>query len=404
MSPFYCSSARAFLLVCLAAINLPSASQQEIQCTSTDDPDFDFEAIVQEGFEIRWVMDTTADTITFEVLNSAQSWTAIGFSEDGAMVGSDAVIGMPANTSVNEYSLTAQDEDSIDLFGDQEITSTSIGQDGDGTTITFTRPLTPANSEKQTLSSTPGEESWIIWAFGADNDFDYHGPQNREAFLLDLFCGETVSLETTITPSVMPTITPTSPPTQEGGEAPEMTLAPLPTPIPATEAAMPLAPDEVTTTNPTASPTYGVIASEMTPAPVPTPIPATEAAMTLAPDEATTTNPTASPTSGVIAPGMTPAPSPTPIAATDAVTTSNPTASPTFGAMAPGRTRAPATTPTPVTEVPMTSAPSEAGSPDGNRAGGVHGSFRVGSSGGGWWVTASTGLSALLGATLALSW
>ena len=43
MSPFYCSSARAFLLVCLAAINLPSASQQEIQCTSTDDPDFDFE-------------------------------------------------------------------------------------------------------------------------------------------------------------------------------------------------------------------------------------------------------------------------------------------------------------------------------------------------------------------------
>ena len=43
-----------------------------------------------------------------QVLNSAQSWTAIGFSEDGAMVGSDAVIGMPANTSVNEYSLTAQ--------------------------------------------------------------------------------------------------------------------------------------------------------------------------------------------------------------------------------------------------------------------------------------------------------
>ena len=156
---------------------------------------------------------------------------------------------------------------SIDLFDDQEITNTSIGQDVDGTTITFTRPFTPANSEKQTLSSTPGEVNSIIWAFGEDNELANHGNQNRNSFLLDLFCGETASSENM---TAIPTASPTS--------------------------------SEDMTATPTAS---------------------------------------------------------------------------------------------------SISAPS---GPDGNRAGGVHGSFRAGSNGGGWWVTASTGLAVLLGATLASSW
>ncbi|CAN0472621.1 unnamed protein product, partial [Hapterophycus canaliculatus] len=36
------------------------------------------------------------------------AWTSVGFSSDGMMVGSDAVVGLPDDVSVQEYDLTGR--------------------------------------------------------------------------------------------------------------------------------------------------------------------------------------------------------------------------------------------------------------------------------------------------------
>ncbi|CAN0603446.1 unnamed protein product, partial [Ectocarpus sp. 12 AP-2014] len=41
-----------------------------------------------------------------QVVSTAVAWTSLGFSSDSLMVGSDAVIGLPDETSVEEYDLT----------------------------------------------------------------------------------------------------------------------------------------------------------------------------------------------------------------------------------------------------------------------------------------------------------
>ncbi|CAN0403390.1 unnamed protein product, partial [Scytosiphon promiscuus] len=43
-----------------------------------------------------------------QVVNSAVAWTGIGFSSDGMMVGSDAVVGLPDDASVLEYEMTGK--------------------------------------------------------------------------------------------------------------------------------------------------------------------------------------------------------------------------------------------------------------------------------------------------------
>ena len=43
-----------------------------------------------------------------QVSTTAESWVSVGFSSDGEMVGSDAVIGLPDDSDVSEYSLMAK--------------------------------------------------------------------------------------------------------------------------------------------------------------------------------------------------------------------------------------------------------------------------------------------------------
>lgn len=80
-------------------------------------------------------------------------------------------------------------------FEEQEITDASVSQDAASgtTTITFTRPLTPAGA-KQPISAVPGDPTIILMAFGADNELAYHGEApNRGGFITDLFCGDSVA-------------------------------------------------------------------------------------------------------------------------------------------------------------------------------------------------------------------
>ena len=99
-------------------------------------------------------------------------------------------------------------------FEEQEITGGSVTQDELGTTLTFTRPLAPTDSGKETLSATPGDQHWLIFAFGSDNELAYHGlDENRGFAMLDLFCGEDGVGSESSAPSASPA---TSSPLSEG--------------------------------------------------------------------------------------------------------------------------------------------------------------------------------------------
>eukprot|EP00752_Nemacystus_decipiens_P003263 g3020.t1 len=213
-----------------AALVLLGASRgswgQEITECGPSSNGFDYEVTAQEGFTIHWTMDTAAETIAFQVVSAAIGWTSIGFSADGMMVGSDAVIGLPDDASVLEHEMLAQSPDAVVPFEDQEITEGSVSQDATTTTLMFTRPLVPTGA-KQPISAVPGDPTIIIFAYGPENPLGYHGPAPfRGGVVVDLFCGDTVAGgAASAAPSAAPTPAPSA--TLANTTAPTaMTMAP----------------------------------------------------------------------------------------------------------------------------------------------------------------------------------
>ncbi|CAN0468181.1 unnamed protein product, partial [Laminaria digitata] len=141
-----------------------------------------------------------------QVSTTAESWISVGFSVDGSMTGADAVIGLPDSNEVVEYDLIAKALDQVTRYPEQEITDPSISLSPSGTTIAFTRPLSPSTEGKETLSATPGDETWLIYAFGLTNELAQHEQDSRGNALLDLFCGDTAAAgEDSDAPTVAPT-------------------------------------------------------------------------------------------------------------------------------------------------------------------------------------------------------
>ncbi|CAM9189089.1 unnamed protein product, partial [Ectocarpus sp. 8 AP-2014] len=164
-------------LVVLAALGASTAAQSGSNCEVSDLDEYEFMHSPTHGFIIYWTHDT--DTVSFMVEAESEQWTAVGFSPDGDMVGSDAVIYRPEDEEVSEQFLDAQsaavldgDEDDRDT---DELSDIEFSQDGDDTIFSFTRSATPDSSLKQALPEEPGSPIHLIWALGNDNAFGYHG-------------------------------------------------------------------------------------------------------------------------------------------------------------------------------------------------------------------------------------
>ncbi|CAN0464209.1 unnamed protein product [Ascophyllum nodosum] len=102
------------------------------------------------------------------------------------MVGSDAVIGLP-NESVFEYDLDGQSVSAVTESPNQEISTKNITQEDGKTTLEFTRPLSPSDPSKISLSSEEGEEAIFIWGAGFGNDLAEHAHRG-DVTVTDLFC------------------------------------------------------------------------------------------------------------------------------------------------------------------------------------------------------------------------
>eukprot|EP00904_Undaria_pinnatifida_P013446 jgi/Undpi1/9231/HiC_scaffold_26.g11689.m1 len=149
-------------------------------CASSD-PDYDFEVSPSQSLALLWRVVDDGKSVSVKAIYEGEGWLGVGFSEDGAMAGSDAVIGLPASLTALEYDMDDYSTPVVAL--EQEITNATITQDGGVTTLTFVRPLKPAGDGKQVLYAT-GELIWLF-AWGGSNEFVEHVAEGAIVLRLD---------------------------------------------------------------------------------------------------------------------------------------------------------------------------------------------------------------------------
>jgi hypothetical protein len=116
-------------------------------------------------------VNPTDGTVTIQLVYEGQAWLGIGRSDDGKMVGGEAVIGRPEkpNSSSNpgKYLMSSEAFRGVDLMEAQTLMDATIEQNDTHTVLTYTKFL----EETGELSiSTTSPETWI-WAIGSDNEY-----------------------------------------------------------------------------------------------------------------------------------------------------------------------------------------------------------------------------------------
>jgi hypothetical protein len=143
---------------------------------------------ISSGLTLHWKVDSTYWYGMLVYTDSA--WVAIGPSNKGYMVGSDVIMGLPSDSTVYLYDLTAKTTGGIEKMSSQTaLSSGAISQASSTTTMTFTVLLDQSSFDV----SRSGPQSFI-WAYGTSNSLAYH--KDRGAFSLDLTTCSTSTVTT----------------------------------------------------------------------------------------------------------------------------------------------------------------------------------------------------------------
>lgn len=131
-----------------------------------------------------------AGSIAMEVIHDGDEpvWLGLAFSEAGAMVGSDAVIGTPDDGVVQKYALGGKDPSAVEpvIDGRQTLADASIAVDEYGQTIMKFTKLLAEDGEIEVFSSGGNAKNTVLFAHGMGGDgFGHHGG-NRMAFEIGL--------------------------------------------------------------------------------------------------------------------------------------------------------------------------------------------------------------------------
>jgi len=121
--------------------------------------------------------DEPAGTITVEMMYAGEAWIGFGFSENGLMPGSKAVIALPDSNTALQYDLNDRNLDDVVPFSTQTLLDSSVSQEDGVTTLTFTKLLEEPGELPISLT-----DSIFLYAIGFDNTLAVH--QIREAVTL----------------------------------------------------------------------------------------------------------------------------------------------------------------------------------------------------------------------------
>eukprot|EP00536_Pseudo-nitzschia_multiseries_P011719 jgi/Psemu1/289867/fgenesh1_pg.412_\ len=134
------------------------------------------------------------DTVTMVYTVPQESWLAIGFSSDGKMIGSGAVIGLPDSGEVLKYSLSAFDVTGVVPMPEaqQTLIETSLVQENGTTKMQFTKIMDEAGEQPIVIGS-----NIFLGAIGLFNELFYHS--KRDAFGINLVAVDTTTTTDTDT-------------------------------------------------------------------------------------------------------------------------------------------------------------------------------------------------------------
>ncbi|CAI5486974.1 unnamed protein product [Closterium sp. Naga37s-1] len=173
------------LLISAGGINGQPAALPEISS-------YDNAAMMSDGFELHWSVNDTAATIRIAAKAQTAGWLAIGLSEVGTMVGSDALVAWIAegrvyatdrfifNKSVEGVALDEQQDWRV--LGGFQTTNQSTGDTW--TTVHVWRQLDTGDCNDRPVVA--GRLQNVIWAKGETSDFGYHGASSRGSAALVL--------------------------------------------------------------------------------------------------------------------------------------------------------------------------------------------------------------------------
>ncbi|CAI5967951.1 unnamed protein product [Closterium sp. NIES-64] len=187
---------------------------------------------VQLGSNFLHWMTPNSTTLNLLLESTSPGWAAVGWSADGRMAGSDAVVGNTANpTTVQAYTLSSTFLGGQNPTTSFELGNTSVTANGDSTYIKFSR--TEGTGDVPVKLSGA---SAIIYASSPDgsNTLFYHGPLRGSA-VVDFSCKVEGAAPAPAPPATPPSALP--PPTGSTSSPPppsptpaEPTLNPSPPP------------------------------------------------------------------------------------------------------------------------------------------------------------------------------
>jgi hypothetical protein len=154
-------------LIWTVALLLPSLARATYVCTLPEGQE------IFSGLTISGIIHPVDETVTIRMVYEGQAWLGIGRSDNGKMIGGEAVIGLPdssqGSTNPGKYQMDSEENSGVYLFSDsqQTLQDASIVQDDTTTTLMFTKKL----FEDGEYSIPSDSSSTWIYGVGRDNFF-----------------------------------------------------------------------------------------------------------------------------------------------------------------------------------------------------------------------------------------
>lgn len=147
------------------------------------------EVTLTKGLTFKWELTDDDTAIEAELVYEGTAWVAFGWNADGKMVGAEAIVGKPADTTdkVAQYHMVGKsDKNDVKKDAQQDLVSSSLVQSGGKTTLKFKRKLNTGDSEDKVL--TADADTTCVYAYGSSNTFACHAA--RGSIDINLATGE----------------------------------------------------------------------------------------------------------------------------------------------------------------------------------------------------------------------
>lgn len=135
---------------------------------------------VSDGVMVDFVVDIQENSVEVKVTRRGIGWVAVGASPNGGMIGATACIATGDGNTPQLYDIGSRAASGIVASTTQNLISSRFRQSRRRSTLKCKIPL---DLDSGFAFSTTTESRFVV-AWGEDNNFGYHGPNNRVANLV----------------------------------------------------------------------------------------------------------------------------------------------------------------------------------------------------------------------------